>query len=50
MGTGYSFHISHSPSVKAAHHRHSHGPAFYEYVIRCDRRLQATLVLSTRLR
>ena len=33
MGTGYSIHISHSPSVKAGRHRLSHGPAFCEYVI-----------------
>jgi hypothetical protein len=50
VGTGYSIHISRSPSVKAGRHRLSHGPDFCEYVIRRDRRLQATLVLSTQLR
>jgi hypothetical protein len=50
VGTGYSIHISHSPSVKATSHRHSHGPAFRQYVIPHDRRLQATLVPTTQLR
>ncbi len=33
MGTGYSIHISCSPSVKAGRNRLSHGPVFREYVI-----------------
>jgi hypothetical protein len=50
VGTGYSIHISRSPSVKAGRHRLSHEPAFWEYVIWRDRRLRATLILSTQLR
>jgi hypothetical protein len=33
VGTGYSIHISRSPSVKAGRHRLSHGPASRWYVI-----------------
>src|SRR5829696_1387346 len=50
VGTGYSIHILRSPSVKAGRHRLSHEPAFWEYVIWRDRRLRATLILSTQLR
>jgi hypothetical protein len=50
VGTGYSFHISHSPSVRAGRHRHFHGPALCQYAILRDHRLQATLVLSMQLR
>jgi hypothetical protein len=50
VGTGYSFHISHSPSVKAGRPRHSVGPAFYQYEIQHHRRTRTLLVLSTQLR
>jgi hypothetical protein len=50
VGTGYSIHISHSPSVKATSHRHSHGSAFRQYVIPHDRRTRTLLVPSTQLR
>jgi hypothetical protein len=50
VGTGYSIHISHSPSVKATSHRLSHGPAFCEYEIMHDRRMRTLLVLSAQLR
>ncbi len=50
MGTGFSIHISHSPSVKAGCHRLSHGPIFREYVIQHSRRTRAPLVLFAQLR
>ena len=50
MGTGYSIHISHSPSVKAVSLRLSHDPVFCQYAIRRDSRTRTVLVLSTQLR
>jgi hypothetical protein len=50
VGTGYSIHISHSPSVKATSHRLPHGPAFCEYVIQRNDHTRVPLVLSTQLR
>jgi hypothetical protein len=49
VGTGYSIHISRSPSVKAGCHRLSHGPAFRWYVIPHETR-RTLLVLSMQLR
>jgi hypothetical protein len=49
VGTGYSIHISRSPSVKAGRYRLSHGPAFRWYVIPHETR-RTLLVLSTQLR
>jgi hypothetical protein len=50
VGTGYSIHISPSPSVKATSHRHFHGPAFRQYVIPRGRRTRVPLVHLAQLR
>jgi hypothetical protein len=50
VGTGYSIHISRSPSVKAVCLRLSHVPVFCQYAIRRDSRTRTLLVPSTQLR
>jgi hypothetical protein len=50
VGTGYSIHISRSPSVKAGRPQLAHWHAFYLYEIQHYRRTRILLVLSTQLR
>jgi hypothetical protein len=50
VGTGYSFHISHSPSVKARCPPTLPQPAFCEYEIQRNNHTRVPLVLSTQLR
>jgi hypothetical protein len=50
VGTGYSIHISHSPSVKAGRHRLSHGPVIREHFVRRGRRTRVPLVHLAQLR